>query len=91
MIPKLMEKNKMDKVTPLELNGRTIAAARKLLRWTQHDLASRAGVSLPSIVKMETETANPLRSTERAIRETLMANGIRFDVEPGRIGVSISI
>lgn len=59
-------------------------AARGLLGWAQADLASRSGVSLPTIKRME--TVGPGRSsadTVYAVQRALEAAGVQFIPENG--------
>ena len=72
------------------LTAKQIRAARALLGWSQPELAKAAGLSLPTIVRMEGE-AGPGRSSATnvdALQRALEAGGIVFlagdaDVGPG--------
>nr|WP_269799785.1 helix-turn-helix domain-containing protein [Mameliella alba] len=60
-------------------------AARALLAWSQHDLASASGVSYPTIARLEKEDG-PLggrAATVAAIRSALEAAGVEFIAENG--------
>jgi len=67
------------------LSIRQVKAARALLGWTAHDLARAAGVSYPTIARIETgEGAIGGRlSTVTAIRAALEAAGVEFIAEDG--------
>jgi len=60
------------------IDAAQIRAARGLLNWTQGDLAGRAGLSLGSIKKVETDKTDPRASTLRAIQSAFEAAGIVF-------------
>lgn len=68
------------------LTAEQVRAARALLRMEQKELAERAGVSLPSIKRLEqmegTLTATRV-STIEAIRAALEKAGVRFIPENG--------
>lgn len=62
-----------------------VKAARALLRWSQNDLASASGISLPTVKRLEASTG-PLggrADTEMAIRSALETAGIEFIAENG--------
>ena len=63
------------------MTAEQIRAARAALRWEQRELAERAGVSLPSIKRLEAMTG-PLLATRmgtlEAIRHAFEAVGVRF-------------
>jgi len=56
-----------------------IRAGRAALNWSQQDLAKRAGVSLPTVARIESETANPRFDTVVRLVQTLEENGVDFD------------
>src|SRR5262249_7007120 len=61
-----------------------IRAARGLLGWSQSQLAKRAGMSLPTVKRMETGTGPKVSDEARArIQVALEAAGIRFIDENG--------
>ena len=61
-----------------------IRAARGLLGWSQSQLAKRAGMSLPTVKRLETGTGPKVSDEARArIREALEAAGIRLISENG--------
>ena len=61
-----------------------IRAARGLLGWSQSQLANRAGMSLPTVKRLETGTGPKVSDEARArIREALEAAGIRLIGENG--------
>ncbi|MBR9763870.1 MAG: helix-turn-helix domain-containing protein [Rhodobacteraceae bacterium] len=67
------------------LSIRQIKAARALLGWSQHDLATACGVSYPTIARLE-KVDGPLggrASTVEAIRTALEEAGIEFIPQNG--------
>lgn len=62
-----------------------IRAARALLGWSQADLAERAGVSLPTIKRLEPgdEPLTGSHQTIDAIRRALETAGVIFVAENG--------
>lgn len=60
------------------LDGRTIAAARQFVGWSQSKLASEAGVARRTIADYETELRRPAARTFLAIHDALNAAGVRF-------------
>jgi transcriptional regulator with XRE-family HTH domain len=66
------------------LSGRQIAAGRTLLGMTQPELAGRAGVSTPTIKRMEA-CAGPavgMQNNVAAVRMALEAAGVEFIGRP---------
>ena len=55
-----------------------VKAARMLLKMTQKELASAAGVSEPTLVKFETGQTLPHRATHERIQQALEDRGIMF-------------
>ncbi|MBE0532645.1 MAG: helix-turn-helix domain-containing protein [Rhodospirillales bacterium] len=67
------------------ITSEQVRAARMLLRWEQKDLAGKAGVSLPTIKRLETQPGE-LRahsSTLSAITRAIEAAGVIFIPENG--------
>ena len=67
------------------LTAALMRAARGLLGWTQGDLATAAGLSLPTIKRME-GTVGPGRSSAdnvQAVRKALEMAGVEFIAENG--------
>ncbi len=67
------------------LSIRQVKAARALLAWSQHDLANAAGVSYPTVARLETKDG-PLGGrpeTAKAIRTALETAGVEFIAENG--------
>jgi len=60
-------------LTPLQAR-----AARKLLGWSQLDLAHRSGVTCDTIAHFETGIGKPMRTTAAAIRAALEAAGVEI-------------
>jgi predicted transcriptional regulator len=69
----------------LKVSIRQIKAARALLAWSQEDLAASAGVSMPTIKRLEARDG-PLggrKETVSKIRSALEAAGVEFIDENG--------
>jgi transcriptional regulator with XRE-family HTH domain len=61
-----------------------IRAARGLLGWSQSELAKRAGLSLPTVKRVEAGTGPRVSDEARArIQQALEVEGIRFITENG--------
>ena len=71
------------------MKGKLIAAARALLGWSQQELATRAGVSRQTLVSLERDSGNPTRSSETAVVNVLLAEGIEFEETPTRISAAL--
>lgn len=68
------------------MDGEQIRAARALLGWTAADLAKHAGVSYPTVQRMDA-AKGPVagrHGTVEAIRKTLEAQGVQF-LEAGQV------
>lgn len=69
-----------------------IKAGRDLVGWTQADLAARAGLSLPTIQRMEDPTRGPLRSSAanlERVRAAFAQGGVGFQRDDARIVISL--
>jgi transcriptional regulator with XRE-family HTH domain len=64
----------------MPLTGDQLRAARALLRWSAADLAERAGVSLPTVQRLESAagTAGARVSTVEALEKALEQAGVIF-------------
>jgi transcriptional regulator with XRE-family HTH domain len=61
-----------------------IRAARGLLGWSQSELAGRAGLSLPTIKRLETDTGPRVSDDARIrVQEALEKGGVQFISENG--------
>jgi transcriptional regulator with XRE-family HTH domain len=61
-----------------------IRAARGLLGWSQSELAHRAGLSLPTVKRVEAGTGARVSHEARTrIRQTLELGGVQFIAENG--------
>lgn len=75
------------------LTGEQIRAARAMLNWSQSVLASKSGVSVASIRRIEPQNGVPsanakfLAAFERCFSEA----GISFSDEPNNVGVSLDV
>lgn len=59
-------------------SGKQIAAARQLLGWSQADLADKAGISKPSIIRMEKELHSVKHEVQHSVETIFDRNGIEF-------------
>ncbi|QOZ73551.1 helix-turn-helix domain-containing protein [Bradyrhizobium arachidis] len=67
------------------LTSEMVRAARALLRWEQADLAEKAGISLPTIKRLEKEPG-PIpgtRATAQAIETAFAKARIEFSYDRG--------
>lgn len=63
-----------------KLSIRHVKAARALLGWSQRDLARESGVSVPTIMRLESQDGDlgGRQSTVAAIRAALESAGVEF-------------
>lgn len=76
----------------LKVSIRQIKAARALLSWSQEELASAAGVSIPTIKRLEAQDGPVGGREETAMRiiDSIRAAGVEFtDENGGGIGVRL--
>jgi transcriptional regulator with XRE-family HTH domain len=88
------QNNSPDLVELVRLECRAFAArirmARAVLGWSQHDLASRVGLTQRAIHKLEQGETEPRRATVRAIEAVWHDEGLEFeDLPDGGFRVSI--
>lgn len=62
----------------MRVNIDQIRSARTMLRWSQPDLAKRAGVTVDTITRLETGRSDPQRETFEKIIRALELGGIEF-------------
>lgn len=60
------------------ISGDQLAAARRLIRMTQEDLAQASGITDRTIAAFESGKTTPHESTVATLRKTLEARGIVF-------------
>ncbi|WP_144294224.1 helix-turn-helix domain-containing protein [Rhodoligotrophos appendicifer] len=62
------------------ISTRQIKAARALLAWSQHDLATKSGVSYPTIARLEAQDGQlgGMASTAKKLCAALEAAGVEF-------------
>ena len=61
-----------------------IRAGRALLGWSQSDLANRAGVSVPTVKRVEGSARSPVSEDTRSkLQQALEAAGVEFLPENG--------
>jgi len=61
--------------------GSMCSAGRAMLRWTQEDLAVRAGVARRTISLFESGGREPTKRVTRDLLETFEAAGLMFSVD----------
>ncbi len=61
-------------------------AARALLGWSMRDLASRSGVSLGAVNRLEGGEATPRRGTSRKVIDAFTAHGVQIVDEAAYTG-----
>ncbi len=61
-------------------------AARALLGWSMRDLASRSGISLGAVNRLEGGAAKPRRSTAKRIIDAFAAHGVQIVDETSHTG-----
>jgi transcriptional regulator with XRE-family HTH domain len=70
--------------TILPIGIEQLRAARALLGWSQTQLAERAGLSLPTVKRVETESGPRVSDAARyALQRALESGGIEFIDENG--------
>ena len=70
--------NVLARAEPLEL-ARMIRGARAVLGWSQSELAGRAGLSQPSIHRIEQGTIDLRRSTLVTLEKLFVIAGVTFE------------
>lgn len=60
------------------VEARVLKAARVLLRWSQEELAKKAGIGQTTLSKLEAGEKDVRVSTIRAVQEALENGGIKF-------------
>ena len=75
----------------LVVTAEQLRAARALLGWSQTELAKRAGMSLPTVKRVETERGPRVSKEARsALRRALALGGVEFiDENGGGAGVRL--
>ena len=77
--------------TILEVTAGQLRAARGLIGWSQTVLATRAGLSLPTVKRVETDLGIRVSNDARAkLRRALESAGVEFiDENGGGVGVRL--
>ena len=65
-------------MAPVDLLVEPVRAARALLKWTQEELASRAGVAVATVSFWETERVKPSEETKILVLQAFEQAGIEF-------------
>ena len=75
----------------LAIAGAQLRAARALLGWSQTELANQAGMSLPTVKKVETDRGPKVSEEARlALQRALVQGGVEFiDQNGGGPGVRL--
>jgi transcriptional regulator with XRE-family HTH domain len=75
----------------LAITAEQLRAARGLLGWSQSELAARAGLSLPTVRRVESETGPRVSDEARArLKKALESAGVSFiDENGGGLGVRL--
>ncbi len=60
----------------MSITPQACRAARALLGWSMRDLASRSGVSLGAVNRLEGGEATPRRGTARKVIDAFTAHGV---------------
>jgi transcriptional regulator with XRE-family HTH domain len=82
----------MSEKSILKVSIRQIKAARALLAWSQEDLANMAGISVPTIKRLEADDGllGGRNQTATRIKGALQAAGVEFiDENGGGAGVRL--
>ncbi len=76
----------MKRLSILKVSVRQVKAARALLGWSQQDLAVRAGVSLPTIKRLEANDGilGGRSETSGKLHEAFIGAGVIFIEENGQ-------
>ena len=69
----------------------SLKTARTALNWTQQEFASRSGVSLVTIARMETGMMSPRLSTLSKLKAALSEAGVRIVNESPAGGFSLYV
>jgi transcriptional regulator with XRE-family HTH domain len=76
--------NQKGSSTNLRISSEQLRAARALLGWSQTELAKQAGMSLPTVKRVETERGpNVSQEARSALHRALVLGGIDFIDENG--------
>jgi len=76
----------------LTIAGAQLRAARSLLGWSQTELANQAGMSLPTVKRVETDRGPKVSEEARlALQRALVQGGVEFiDQNGGGPGVRLT-
>lgn len=72
------------------MEAHVLKAGRALLRWSQIELATRAGISPTTLSKLEAGE-NVRLSTMRAVQRALEEGGAKFVVEDSKYGPGVRL
>jgi len=77
------------------LNTKTFSIAiktgRAALGWSQTELAQKAGVSIPTVARIEGDIVNPKYKTIGLLIDALEKGGIKFEFNKDNLSVTIPI
>lgn len=73
------------------VEARLLKAARVLLRWSQEELAKKAGIGRTTLSKVEAGEQDVRLSTIRAVQQALEDGGIKFVAADDVYGVGVRL
>ena len=76
---------------PVMITARQLRAARKLLGWSQHVLAGKAGVTLNAVGRTERGDVDPHLGTLSSIEKAFARAGVEFIPADGHQGEGVRI
>jgi transcriptional regulator with XRE-family HTH domain len=73
----------------IKLTSAQVRAARALLKWSQRDLAAKAGLFIDTVKEFELGKSNPVMSTLLALEKAFREGGVEFVEAAGRKGPGV--
>jgi transcriptional regulator with XRE-family HTH domain len=73
-----MTRRRSDSAPQIDISGDQCRAARRLLGWTQDDLAAASGICRKTIGNFERGACAPYASSRQKLREALQSAGVTF-------------
>jgi len=82
----------MISVSDANVIAAAIRAGRSALNWTQHELAEKSGISLPTVARMETGANNPKLETISKLLGAIQAGGVEYSwTQPNGFGMTVTL
>ena len=82
----------MISVSDAHVIAAAIRAGRSALNWTQHELAEKSGISLPTVARMETGANNPKLETISKLLGAIQAGGVEYSwTQPNGFGMTVTL